>query len=50
MAIIRKHQGAKHRQRVLVKAMVIDAINPHEAHAARFIAHPNAARVWKGRV
>ena len=50
MAIIRKYQGAKYNQFAPVRAMVVDAINPHEAHAARYVAHPNAARVWKGRV
>ena len=47
MAIIR-NRSEKHEFRA-VRAIVLDAINPHEALAARSFAHPNAARVWKGR-
>ena len=48
MTIINRTKTAGREFRA-VRAIVLDAINPHEAHAAHHFAHPNAARVWRGR-
>jgi hypothetical protein len=48
MAIIRRRKRTE-QQFQAVKALIVSAKYPHEVHAARHFAHPNAARVWKGR-
>ncbi|MCP4314861.1 MAG: hypothetical protein GY789_02165 [Hyphomicrobiales bacterium] len=50
MIYTKKHPKAETHHFVPVRMIVSDVIHPHEAHAARYVAHPNAARVWKGRV
>ncbi|MEM9105396.1 MAG: hypothetical protein AAGC96_07035 [Pseudomonadota bacterium] len=49
MAIIRKRKQPSSQDFKPVRALVLDAIKPHEVHSARHFAHPNAARVWRGR-
>lgn len=49
MACVGKFQNAAQHPFSSVKAIVLDALRPHEAHAARYFAHPNAARVWRGQ-
>ena len=49
MAIMEQYTSIAQDRFETVKAVVLDALRPHEAHAARYFAHPNAARVWRGR-